>query len=201
MLPCTRSPSPELQSLQPHQRTSDLPFVTSDSQRRREGLAECVHELVPLSLRHDLEFLIVVLEELVLLDDLGIATFPALAEQRGLSGSTIPANPAHQQVARPKPTGRPSLPVPTAWSRFLPPSVSSSAPSVCGCSRRPLARRPMAHAAAHAERTPRPSTARSHAVLPADSRGPQRRGPSWGSQDMCRVRNDTIVPETHARKT
>lgn len=33
--------------------------------------------MVPFSLWHDLEFLIVVLEELVLLYDLGIATFPA----------------------------------------------------------------------------------------------------------------------------
>ena len=59
-----------------------LPFVTSNSQSGREGLPERFHELVPLALRHDLELLVVVLEELVLLDDLWVPAFPALRNER-----------------------------------------------------------------------------------------------------------------------
>lgn len=173
LLPCTPKPPPGSPSPPPRRKkTPDLPFITGDPQGGRERLPECVHELVPLSLGHDLEFLIVVLEELVLLDDLGIPTFPVLTGKPRVSEPPTPGNPAHEQACTPEPLLSPG---PTDCPRLLPPSVASSAPSGCDCSRRALARRPMAHAAAHAERTQRPSTASTHAALPAAPRGPRGR--------------------------
>lgn len=142
--------------------------------------------MVPFSLRHDLEFLIVVLKELVLLYDLGISTFPALTGKRQVSKLQHPLTQPTSKLPTREPTGHPSLPAPTAWPRFLLPSLPSSSPSGCGgCwNRRPRARRPMAHAAAHAERTQLPTAQHTRRTSGCIPRTPLL-GPSRGSQEIC----------------
>lgn len=125
-------------------------------------------------LGHDLELLVVVLEQLVLLDDLGIAAFPALRSEKLGTGPQSRSSPPR----RPRGPGPPS-PGPTAPLRF-PPSSALSERCCCCWSRRPPDRRPMAHAAAHAAcmgPDPPPSAASTSGLQLEDPAGPHMRLP------------------------